>query len=493
MNELPTRFLILTVLLFPALFLSFSITDFAASDTPERQAFRQNGVDTLGCNEPLFGENVLLISDSLRQHHLIRGALIRGDIPLPDTMLIISTPPITELLGCVGRIPTDLASLEQLFGEDLFVDGVEDEMIVSLMRYQYFNNSPFTLIPLWNDFNCEPPFCYAPIEVHALQITLEDNCGNLSSGLVFFEVKDLTPPFARCLDSVAVQLTPVFDSQTDPIGKLAVEELNAGSWDNCIMGDIKARRKLSTPEDRDKWIRATGNTLDSAAEYSPWVDTLFFFCEIDDREEVELLVSDASGNTDTCFTQVQLLFEDACYISDPFFGFMGTINTEEGIPVPEVRLQVSGSQNRFMMTGPSGAFDFYLSPGGDYRLTASKTDEPPNGVSTFDLILIQKHILGQSLLDSPYKMIAADVNQSGSISVLDLIQLQKLILNLETNLTEEQSWRFVPADYPFPDPGNPWEEAFPESIYVEDVNRSLDASFIGIKVGDVNNSVLLNN
>ena len=43
-----------------------------------------------------------------------------------------------------------------------------------------------------------------------------------------------------------------------------------------------------------------------------------------------------------------------------------------------------------------------------------------SAVTTFDLVLISRHILGLEALDSPYKMIAADVNMSGTISTSDV-------------------------------------------------------------------------
>ena len=46
----------------------------------------------------------------------------------------------------------------------------------------------------------------------------------------------------------------------------------------------------------------------------------------------------------------------------------------------------------------------------EYEVEAEKNDNYLNGVSTLDLVLIQKHILGLQLLNSPYKVIAADIN-----------------------------------------------------------------------------------
>ena len=53
-------------------------------------------------------------------------------------------------------------------------------------------------------------------------------------------------------------------------------------------------------------------------------------------------------------------------------------------------------------------------------LTASKNDDYLNGVSTLDLLLIQRHILGIETLDDPYKFIAADVNNDQEITATDL-------------------------------------------------------------------------
>jgi hypothetical protein len=102
-------------------------------------------------------------------------------------------------------------------------------------------------------------------------------------------------------------------------------------------------------------------------------------------------------------------------------------------------------------------------------------------------VLISKHILGVEQLGSPYKMIAADVNNSRSITTLDLIQLRKLILSIDTQFSNNTSWRFVRADYAFPNPANPWFEDFPEVVNINNLPASLaSAHFVAVKIGDVN-------
>jgi hypothetical protein len=88
-------------------------------------------------------------------------------------------------------------------------------------------------------------------------------------------------------------------------------------------------------------------------------------------------------------------------------------------------------------------------------------------------------------------LIAADANNSKSVSTLDLIQVRKLILNIDTEFNSNTSWRFVDADYRFPDRTNPWARSFPEIKNINNLDRSDYASFVAIKVGDVNNSALV--
>ncbi|MBK6497191.1 MAG: hypothetical protein IPG00_03100 [Saprospiraceae bacterium] len=99
--------------------------------------------------------------------------------------------------------------------------------------------------------------------------------------------------------------------------------------------------------------------------------------------------------------------------------------------------------------------------------------------------MIQRHILGIKALDSPYKLIAADANNSKSISAADIVELRKLILGLSSKLSNNTSWRFVDATFKFNEPASPWP--FAEFLKYESLESNMMASdFIAVKVGDVN-------
>jgi len=158
-------------------------------------------------------------------------------------------------------------------------------------------------------------------------------------------------------------------------------------------------------------------------------------------------------------------------------------------------VQMSGGNSQQSTTGGDGFFQFNaIATGLDYTVLPQRNDDPLNGISTIDLILISKHILGTQKLNSPYKIIAADADRSGSISTLDLIILRKLILGvIDAFPGNSTSWRFVRANFTFPNPLNPFAGFFPELYNLNDLNGNMmDADFIAIKVGDVNASAIPN-
>ena len=90
-------------------------------------------------------------------------------------------------------------------------------------------------------------------------------------------------------------------------------------------------------------------------------------------------------------------------------------------------------------------------------------------------------------------MIVADANRSGSITTFDIVEFRKLILGIYDELPNNTSWRFVDKGYSFPNPANPFQTQFPENISVQNVQADqLAEDFVGIKVGDVNATVVAN-
>ena len=164
----------------------------------------------------------------------------------------------------------------------------------------------------------------------------------------------------------------------------------------------------------------------------------------------------------------------------------GTVTTPLGAVVPSVKLHLSGTSLDDTISN-QGVYGLSELTGGNYTVRANKSNDinKRNGVSVMDALLIQSHILGKTLLNSPYKLIAADVDNSGSINVSDVLYLKRFILGIDSSFKGNRLWAFVDSSYRFATPTNPFP--FRDSVSFSGLmNNVSTASFIGIKLGDVN-------
>lgn len=176
------------------------------------------------------------------------------------------------------------------------------------------------------------------------------------------------------------------------------------------------------------------------------------------------------------------------HVLDPFVG--GVVKTVQAHTLPNVEIRKGGDPTvqtfATEVTDENGAFVFNpVLRHTDHYFKAYKNDDPLNGVSTIDLVRIQKHLLGLTPFTTAYEYIAADANHSNSVTVMDLIELRKLILGLYQTLPRNTSWRFGNARQEL-DIATFW--SLQEVIGIEylDNNDVTDIDFTAIKIGDLN-------
>jgi uncharacterized protein YjdB len=167
----------------------------------------------------------------------------------------------------------------------------------------------------------------------------------------------------------------------------------------------------------------------------------------------------------------------------------GNVINPLGTPIPGVTVSLSGSASQVAKTISSNNsnYSFTVAPDGDYTVALSKNNDSlkSNGVTTIDIALVKSHILNKTLLNTPYKMMAADVNNSGSIDLLDIVYMKRLILNIDTTFSGSRLWNFVDSNYTFANPANPFPITSPVS-FTKLQKSTQQQSFIGVKLGDVN-------
>ncbi len=337
------------------------------------------------------------------------------------------------------------------------------------------NNSPFA------EANGADGSGVYPLGRTTITFTASDRCGNTATCDVTINVIDNTAPTPVCIVGLSANVAEV---NGEGVAVVEANFFNKSSFDNC-----------TAAEDLTYTIRrkSAGESFDGP----PTDERLIFDCsDAGQSHLVELWVTDQSGNSAFCETFI--LIQDLgriCPNKEATGMIAGGIQTEAGETIEGVTILVDNGSTFEMLTNLYGHFELGDMPHGlDYNIVPYKNDDPLNGVSTLDLVLITKHILGVKEFDSPFKFIAGDIDRSGSISTLDLVRLRKLILSITKELPGgNSSWRFVHADYVFSDPANPLKDEFPESLNIRDFKTDeMDLNFVGVKVGDVNYSAAPN-
>jgi|GEM_PF-4617436 len=202
--------------------------------------------------------------------------------------------------------------------------------------------------------------------------------------------------------------------------------------------------------------------------------------------EVTFTATDACGNRNSTVANYAIIDNGS---EEPVTATVaGTLMTEKSEYIELAAVKVDGFTNNTMMTSSDGYYHFDLLMAHNYAITPSREDHPLNGISTYDVVLLGQHLLELNLLDSPYKLIAADVNGSGDVSLLDLIELRRIILRIDDEFSTGKSWTFVEADYVFPQPDNPFATTYPTNYNINSLTTGEIADFIGIKLGDLNGS-----
>lgn len=378
---------------------------------------------------------------------------------------------------CPGAVEIDFTIDENCTPEDLtiklyldaYADGVLDGEITDLLSGTYPN------------YKISGSF---PLGAHEIGVSVEDGCGNAVGINIPFEVIDCKAPTPVCINGLAIELMPVFP---------AADADGDGDDDNGAMA-IWASDFIASPM-TDCSGEVTYSINRMGEEVDPDQTGITLTCDDDASLLVEIWAWDALGNGDYCETYV--LVQDNmvnCAEGNAGGSIAGIIADEDLSTLAGVEVNLSGNSFQSMITPDDGHYEFTgLAYDFDYTVTPQLDKAPLNGVSTFDLVLMSKHVLGTQPLGSPYQMIAADVNNSKKITSLDAIQLRRLILNIDTKFANNASWRFVPRDYEFPDPTSPWTPAFPEVININDLQGALEnQDFVAVKIGDLNGNSVTN-
>lgn len=316
------------------------------------------------------------------------------------------------------------------------------------------------------------------VGLHLARFEITDGCGNRTDTILYFPVEDGYSPTPGCLSTVGVSLQPDLDMggrafiHTEDLILTPATTCSGGAVEYAIYSEAEAAAPGFLPvPGRDELALDCGNLGDNPVR-------IYAFAE-------------GGAGSGFCVTVVTVDAIEASICSGRLGSITGRVLTTQGEPMGGMEVANNGESLNFTRTDGAGEFSFApLEEFVDYTVQPFHDQFPANGVSTRDILLINSYLLNVNRDLGPYQLIAADVNRNRSVTVRDLIEIRRVILRLSPDFTGNTSWRFMPAEYEFPDPEDPWAERFPEVRNFNQLFGNNFADFIAIKTGDVSGNAI---
>lgn len=308
--------------------------------------------------------------------------------------------------------------------------------------------------------------------------TVEDKCGNKSVCTYDFKVKECKKPTPLCI----TDLTTVVMNNNGMVS-IKAKAFNHGSYDNCTLSNYGPCGCLTDLKfSFSQNVNDTLHTFTCDSIHNGISQTFF----------LNMWVTDKAGNQDYCTVQLQVqdnngVCPDLAGIS--VAGFLTKWSDQTPSKNVSINIKsVEGEINKNTSTDLDGRFSFNnLSSGNSYDVKINDNKNTClSGVSTSDIVAIQKHILSIKKFDSPYKFIAADVNGSKSISASDISDIRKMILGTTSVLSSGICWTGVDASQTLTI-ANPYN--YNSYVRLNNPNSQVtNANLKVIKLGDVNDN-----
>ncbi|MDX1684041.1 MAG: T9SS type A sorting domain-containing protein [Saprospiraceae bacterium] len=306
-----------------------------------------------------------------------------------------------------------------------------------------------------------------PVGQHKIIYFATDECGNTSVDTMRLEVKDRVLPTPIAMSGISIALVDMGGGVA--MSSVWAKDLNASSYDNCT-------------DQEDLIYSFSPDTSDKERVYD---------CDSVGVQQVRLWVTDECGNQD--FVTAIVRVEDTggfCPDSIRMSSVSGLVQRHDGMKMEDVEIELAEQLAKKMAkTDKEGQYMHdQLERFKDYKLQPRTNDDPLAGITTRDIVVIQRHLLGIEPFSETYQYLGADVDRSGHISTSDLIMIRKLILGRIGQFDHGEEWLFIPSNWKFSNPNDPWSSPWPRSFRISNLTDPEKVNFTSYKIGDVDMS-----
>ena len=207
-----------------------------------------------------------------------------------------------------------------------------------------------------------------------------------------------------------------------------------------------------------------------------------------DHQEIRLFVKDIDPSIRTKDNQpIGNFFENEITKTDFYHAnydlskeVTGHIKDWRGYPMENVSITLGNQTTQSLY---DGRFEFKeVLLGDETNFTFQQSINPTTGITTADLIHLQHHLTGKKVFDQAYQWVAADLDNSGTITYNDLELLKQVINNEFT----EAGWRVLPTNW-LADK-KLYQTTLPNTVAIRVANRTFSQDFTAIKLGDIDGS-----
>ncbi len=406
--------------------------------------------DTTLCNTPI--TRIYTVSDACGNAGTVSRTLQINNVTPPQLSFRLDTFRFsTEFMQCQRTFLNLRPGISYTCADDYFSSS---------------NNSPFAI----NQDTFQAAGTYPP-GTYDLQFAVTDVCGNTGRDSIVLIIMDDEDPSINC-EPFEVVINPLGSGRLDTNKLLAA----LAATDNCTAASNIERVFTLLPQ----------LTYDC--------DDYFDFI---DGEEFNFNVefTDEAGNTAPCGSNIVIEGADACGFAlsagrDVIGNIYLPLYPAQDV-VGTAKLN-TGTGSRTTAISPGGAYGFLDVGNQDVSVQVDLAMEALGGITTHDILLAGRHILGTDKLDNPLRLLAADVNCNGRISSYDLTLMRRVILGIDAAFPAGTQTIAVAAGHQFADADNPWLD---ESVWRANLpggNADVLAYNLDVvRLGDVNGSGFL--
>ena len=305
-----------------------------------------------------------------------------------------------------------------------------------------------------------------PFGWHKILISVQDQCGNYSTCSHKIQVVDRKKPTPVCLHGISSVVMPIGGMVT-----IWAKEFNVSSEDNC------------TPAHKLKFsFGPNGQDM-----------SRIFTCDDIGTVPLQIYVTDEFNNTQYCSTFIRI--DDNEGTCDDMNRIEGTVSTFDGIPIPGAEIDLFKimpnsslkDDHNTKLSNELGQFETgFGTTSYNRQLIVEREGNPLEGISTLDLIALQRHILGIEKIELPEQLLAADVDGSGHVGVMDLITLRNILLGAPLE-TANLGWYFFEQSCTWEQPEDIFSMECSNGYQINQNNSfPMAVHFNAVKMGDVN-------